>query len=235
MDWSCRSTFMFLYQAPAHSAAGVSVERRRCALAASVMIAALACLVARESSARLIQSQAGDGGAAGVPTLPTVNAVHDGVAPGRLDGFMALWGVPTNMFPRPDRWDDFIEPSKGEPDPAGNDAADECPKSGNPVVLRTGTKVETDVDFTGGGEMPLTLQRTFNSLVMERFNIFDSWYSNLDRQLILHPDTNEARMRRPDGRYLKFAKGADGIYREGGSQQGAAAARRPGHVGLREP
>ncbi len=133
---------------------------------------------------------------------------------------MALWGVPSNLFPRPNQWDDFVEPSKGEPDQSGRDAADECPKSGNPVVLRTGAKVETELDFTGGGEMPLTLERTFNSAVMDRFNIFDTWYSNLDRQLVVYTDSNEARMRRPDGRYLVFKRGGDGIYREDGAQQG---------------
>ncbi len=153
--------------------------------------------------------------------MQTVYVTADRVTPGRLDGFMSIWGVPTNLFPRPNRMDDFTEPSKGEPDESGKDGADECPKSGNPVVLRTGTKIETEVDFTGGGEMPLTLERTFNSVVMDRFNAFDSWYSNLDRQLLVFPDSNEARMRRPDGRYLRFMKGADGVYREGGSQQGS--------------
>ncbi|WP_369942102.1 DUF6531 domain-containing protein [Xanthomonas medicagonis] len=133
---------------------------------------------------------------------------------------MALWGIPSNLFPRPNQWDDFVETSKGEPDEKGKDSSDECPKSGNPVVVRTGTKIETEVDFTGGGEMPLTLERTFNSAAMERFNIFDSWYSNLDRQLIVYTDSNQARMRRPDGRYLVFKRGGDGVYREDGAQQG---------------
>lgn len=79
--------------------------------------------------------------------------------------------------------------------------------------------METELDFTGGGEMPLTLERTFNSAVMDRFNIFDTWYSNLDRQLVVYTDSNEARMRRPDGRYLVFKRGGDGIYREDGAQQ----------------
>ncbi|ARQ91174.1 hypothetical protein A7326_16840 [Stenotrophomonas maltophilia] len=80
--------------------------------------------------------------------------------------------------------------------------------------------METELDFTGGGEMPLTLERTFNSAVMDRFNIFDTWYSNLDRQLVVYTDSNEARMRRPDGRYLVFKRGGDGVYREDGAQQG---------------
>lgn len=191
----------------------------------AALLSVIVGLASAEADGRIIQNQPGSGGAGagagpGITNLPRVDAVADGVVPGRLDGFMALWGVPSNLFPGPNQWDDFVEPSKGEPDQSGRDAADECPKSGNPVVLRTGTKVETELDFTGGGEMPLTLERTFNSAVMDRFNIFDTWYSNLDRQLVVYTDSNEARMRRPDGRYLVFKRGGDGVYREDGAQQG---------------
>lgn len=217
MDSARRSTFTLGH--PALAVACLCIERDRQALLALSMVL-LACLTATEVTARTIQAEQGLSGSGRITTLPRINAVSDGVTPGRLGSFMSLWGVPTIMFPRPNHSDDIVEPSKGAPDQSGKEVTDECPKSGNPVVIRTGTKIETEVDFTGGGEMPLTLERTFNSGMMERFTVFDNWSSNLDRTLVVDADSNQARMRRPDGLYLVFTKGADGTYREGGAQQG---------------
>ncbi|CAH0353091.1 DUF6531 domain-containing protein [Aquabacterium sp. CECT 9606] len=65
---------------------------------------------------------------------------------------------------------------------------DEC-KTARPVVIRTGTKVRTDVDVKGAHRSALYVKRTFNSKVASTLSSFigifgPGWVSNLDLRLI---------------------------------------------------
>jgi len=75
---------------------------------------------------------------------------------------------------------------------------------GNPVVLYTGNKVETELDFASGGEMGLYLQRTYNHQ-WSAFGLFGRhWLSNFDYSLVYSDAQNILWAQRPDGRRIKF-------------------------------
>lgn len=42
------------------------------------------------------------------------------------------------------------------------DSKEDCPKSGNPIVIASGNKIEPELDFAAAGEMGLHLKRTWN-------------------------------------------------------------------------
>ena len=74
---------------------------------------------------------------------------------------------PSPMIENPDEDSDF-DINRGateQPTDDKRDKADACAgeRSGNPVVLSTGNKVEQELDFTMPGEMGLFLERTFNA------------------------------------------------------------------------
>ena len=56
---------------------------------------------------------------------------------------------------------DVKDASAGDPCSKGGSSGSN-PTSGNPIVLSTGDKVELETDFVFAGEMPLSLQRTYN-------------------------------------------------------------------------
>ena len=104
---------------------------------------------------------------------------------------------------------------------------------GNPVVVSTGTKVESEVDFTSSGEMPLILSRTYNSAGQGVGLFGKQWKSNFDFKLTFGvSDVNACYPRpgggacsiganttiwahKPDGRIIKFVKNAsDGVFYE---------------------
>jgi hypothetical protein len=92
---------------------------------------------------------------------------------------------------------------------------DPCSESsGNPVVLYSGNKVEPEMDFITGGEMPLYLQRTYNAYWSARGLFGHYWLSNFDHTLV--PSNNGAMLwaQRPDGRRIKFLRDTDGVYKE---------------------
>lgn len=75
---------------------------------------------------------------------------------------------------------------------------------GNPVVLYTGNKVESELDFASGGEMGLYLQRTYNHQ-WSAFGLFGRhWLSNFDYSLVYSDAQNILWAQRPDGRRIKF-------------------------------
>lgn len=80
--------------------------------------------------------------------------------------------------------------------------------AGNPVVLYTGNKVETELDFAAADEMGLFLQRTYNHF-WGGIGLFGKhWLSNFDYSLAF--SSNTAWVQRPDGRRIKFlSAGAD--------------------------
>jgi len=90
--------------------------------------------------------------------------------------------------------------SKGDPcDENGSNL-----QSGNPVVLSTGNKIETEVDFTSAGEMPLTLTRTYNHHWRYSGIFGKHWISNLDYSITIAPDESTIHAQRPDGRRIRF-------------------------------
>jgi hypothetical protein len=68
----------------------------------------------------------------------------------------------------PNPWDggggsgDGFDPNRGDQLNVADAAKSPCDQRGNPVVLPTGNKIESMTDFASFGEMPLTLERTYN-------------------------------------------------------------------------
>ena len=104
---------------------------------------------------------------------------------------------------------------------------------GNPVVVSTGTKVESELDFNSTGEMPLFLSRTYNSAGQGVGLFGKQWKSNFDYKLTFGVSNVNACYPRPgggacgidantiiwahkpDGRTIKFVKNAsDGVFYE---------------------
>ncbi|TXH67914.1 MAG: hypothetical protein E6Q88_10285 [Lysobacteraceae bacterium] len=122
------------------------------------------------------------------------------------------------------------------PDPYKNEGCDQnaIPGTiGNPVVIATGNKVESETDFLANGEAPLALHREYNAY-WRGVGIFGKqWVSNFDYFLTFGTTALNACFPRPgggtcgigantviyawraDGRTLKFIKNAtDGVFYE---------------------
>lgn len=104
---------------------------------------------------------------------------------------------------------------------------------GNPVLISSAAKVESEMDFAGSGELALYLRRTYNS-AWQGVGLFGKhWQSNFDYKLTFGvSDVNACYPRpgggacsigantviwahKPDGRTIKFVKNAsDGIFYE---------------------
>ena len=159
-----------------------------------------------------------------IPELPTVpvhgNAGPEAPAPG---GFLDLWSSPRFNEPRGDRSsggrfndnrgdrDDVTDASRGD-GPCGDGSN---PSSGNPIVLATGNKVETEVDFESAGEMPLTLGRTYDHF-WKYVGLFGKhWVSTFDYSLVWQNNDALIFAQRPDGRRIKFVRvGASNLWDE---------------------
>lgn len=104
---------------------------------------------------------------------------------------------------------------------------------GNPIMVATGSKIESEMDFSTSGEMPLFLARTYNSHGHGVGLFGVRWKSNFDYKLTFGvSDLNTCYPRpgggtcgigtntviwahRPDGRTIKFVKNAvDGVFYE---------------------
>jgi RHS repeat-associated protein len=111
------------------------------------------------------------------PEPPT----YDVYEPPQIAGTGGAWGeyVGTPPYlPVPNQ-------ERGEGDP--EDGHGVC-KAGNPVSLTTGNKYEVAVDFTGTGNLPLSIQRYYNSLGANNplyKGVFgQGWSSNLSERII---------------------------------------------------
>ena len=103
---------------------------------------------------------------------------------------------------------------------------------GNPILPSTGNKVEIEADFSSSGEMPLELIRSYNHYWQGAGLFGKHWISSFDYKLTFgsvalntcypRPGGGTCGIGansvvyawRPDGRTIKFAKGADGIFYE---------------------
>ena len=117
---------------------------------------------------------------------------------------------------------------------------------GNPVVLATGNKVESELDFATSGQASLRLERTYNHFWKGAGLFGKHWISNFDYKLTFGTtDLNACYPRpgngtcgigsnqiiyawRPDGRTIKFARNqSDGIFYEDKPGPIATIQKRP--------
>ncbi|MBS0575662.1 MAG: RHS repeat protein, partial [Proteobacteria bacterium] len=73
--------------------------------------------------------------------------------------------------------------NKGNPDGKKNPKKDDCNKAGNPIIYSTGNKIEPETDFVSGGDLPLSLHRTYNNY-WDGIGLFGkNWLSDYDYKL----------------------------------------------------
>jgi RHS repeat-associated protein len=100
---------------------------------------------------------------------------------------------------------DVKDASVGDPCPSG-DSSGSNPRSGNPIVLSSGNKVEQETDFVSAGEMPLLLQRTYNQFWNYPGLFGKYWVSSFDYSLVWQNNETLIFAQRPDGRRIKFIR-----------------------------
>ncbi|MBS0455918.1 MAG: hypothetical protein JSS44_01120 [Proteobacteria bacterium] len=70
--------------------------------------------------------------------------------------------------------------NRGNPDGKKDPKNDPCNKAGNPIIYSTGNKIEPETDFVSGGDMGLSLHRTYNNY-WDGVGIFgNNWLSDYD-------------------------------------------------------
>ncbi|MEC4728968.1 DUF6531 domain-containing protein [Shewanella sp. D64] len=79
----------------------------------------------------------------------------------------------------------------------------------NPIMVRTGAKIEKVVDFQGKGEFPLKIERTYNSKGRGNSWFGFKWSSNLRFKLDFK---GYILNHRPNGKQIKFVKDAQGTW-----------------------
>lgn len=143
-----------------------------------------------------------------------------------------IWSPPPPSFSQNDFIPPFpppggyVIPNRSAPPPGKKDASanGDCGSTqGDPVVVATGNRVESQVDFTSVGEMGLSLTRTFNNY-WDGTGLFGRhWLSNFDMKLLMtsqsptstcypypgtspqcNPTGKPIWVQRPDGRQIKF-------------------------------
>ena len=94
------------------------------------------------------------------------------------------WGSSSSfprIFPVPiDDYDDAFEQNSPDEDHEGEDT---CAKDGNPVVLSSGNKIESETDFKANGGVPLTFRRIYNAQSYFRGSFGTKWRSSFDYHL----------------------------------------------------
>ena len=104
---------------------------------------------------------------------------------------------------------DVKDASAGDPCSKGGSSGSN-PTSGNPIVLSTGDKVEPETDFVSAGEMPLSLQRTYNHYWNYPGLFGKYWVSSFDYTLVWQTVGTDIEAlifaQRPDGRRIKFVR-----------------------------
>ena len=102
---------------------------------------------------------------------------------------------------------DVKDASKGDGPCPGSDSGSN-PSHSNPIVLSTGDKVEPETDFVSAGEMPLSLQRTYNHYWNYPGLFGRYWVSSFDYTVVWQTVGTDIEgvifAQRPDGRRIKF-------------------------------
>lgn len=159
------------------------------------------------------------------------------------------WGVEVGGYAL-NGGDGFAASNGHSEQAADKDASTKCdsasPKSttGNPVIISTGNKVESELDFNAGG---LRLERVWNQH-WDGIGIFGyHWLSSFDFKLSFggsyengpcYPINGEAECQtaanaeiiwahRPDGRKIRFLKQSDGVFLEDKASAVARIVRQP--------
>src|SRR5688572_18933845 len=109
------------------------------------------------------------------------------------------------------------------------------PVKGNPINIASGTNLEFEVDFESGGDMPLSLKRTYNFHWYGVGLLGYRWLTSFDYRLSFGGGTPESStcyaspsipqcattgteaqiwVHRPDGTKLRFNRSSDGLYYE---------------------
>lgn len=91
-----------------------------------------------------------------------------------------------------------------ETDNRSGTCPDGAEAKGNPVILYTGNKVESEMDFFAQGEMGLYLQRTYNHQWGATGIFGNHWISNFDFSLAFSNGESIAWIQRPNGSRLKL-------------------------------
>ena len=163
------------------------------------------------------------GGGGGTTTLGTIEVV--GVREFGPD----TTGIPGINFVggfSPGRDPDLFAPVEEHTTDPRTNGKKKCPTSGNPVVLATGNKIETETDFESHGEMGLRLDRIWNHHLLFKEHLFGAWTSKFDLTLQLggcypYPGSVECTGSsqvslitawRSDGSRISYSKASDGIW-----------------------
>lgn len=76
--------------------------------------------------------------------------------------------------------------------------------AGNPILFASGNKVESELDFTTSGELPLFLERKYSAHWTERGLFGHNWISNFDLRLSVSTDESVITAYRPDARRVRY-------------------------------
>jgi hypothetical protein len=121
-------------------------------------------------------------------------------------------------------WLDILENSeptfeRNDPSPEAG-RTDGC-KLGNPVLLSTGNKIETEVDFESASVFGLKLVRTQNSMNSGNGIFGGRWYSTFDARALFEAPGGDGlptiiRLMRPDGSIRSFQRQGTGPWLSAG-------------------
>lgn len=158
--------------------------------------------------------------------------VRDPLKSGGWDDDVVCWTIYTDDERDSGERDDLRDSNRGTRDLGKDPNFKDMKCKGNPIVIATGNKIETENDFTTSGEMPLNLGRTYNHY-WTGVGIFGrQWVSSFDYKLTFGSVVVNACYPRPgggacgigantviyawrpDGRTIKFIKKANGIFEE---------------------
>jgi RHS repeat-associated protein len=128
---------------------------------------------------------------------------------------------PSNACADPSLWPPFNPPVIGvtvadraisETKAAGGERDGMC-FPGNPINPGNGNKVQEEVDYVGGGLLPLVFARRYNSLgLIPDTTIGRRWRHSFDARVVFDEALDQALAYRPDGVMNRFARsGADWV------------------------
>lgn len=149
----------------------------------------------------------GNGRASGEARLDTiqVKGAHLSLLP--LPGLMVSNAVNFNAGGGAGGGGVVFKGATGEKQDVDN-ASENEPCGGNPILFTTGNKIEPETDFVSAGEMGLSLTRTYNHYWSYKGLFGAHWLSSFDYSLSFQTAGGENRIwaQRPDGRRIKYVR-----------------------------